>query len=364
MSLEYVPIEFPRDGKPHNNIIEWWYFNGHLTDSKGNEYFFMNCLFKADVTKVNIPFLRMFPVRDLYFHHHLFSEVGTGRNFNRTSPYVTVAKNSFLKPLFSINYMRPTIDFHSYEIQEMEPFNYHIRTEDFDLFMESQKPPLLEGGDGFVKLNSRETYYYSLTSMKTKGHIFLDGKAIEVTGKSWVDRQWADAPYQNDIWTWFSIQLDDDTELVCFEYDDLKKKDYLADLMDANGRTKHARDVELEPIGSPWKSELTGGRYCLSWHIRIPSMDIDLITKPILMNQEMIFGSINYWEGGINVQGTSGGRKVTGKGFMELVGVPTTKQLITKYELYLEKELSTRYQSVKKSARDIRDYVREELANL
>jgi predicted secreted hydrolase len=274
MSLEYVPLEFPRDGRPHNNIIEWWYFNGHLSDKDGNDFFFMNCLFKADVNKVNIPFLKMIPIRDLYFHHHLLSEVSSGRNFSRTSPYVTISKDSFLKPLFFINYMRPTLDYYNYEIREIEPFHYRIKTEDFDLIMESQKEPLLEGGDWFLKLNSRDTYYYSLTNMKITGHVLLDGSAIEVEGKGWVDRQWADTPYINDIWTWFSIQLDNGTELICFEYDDYKVKDHLADFIDKDGNTMHSRVVEMIPRGNPWISKATGGKFHLSWDIKIPSMDI------------------------------------------------------------------------------------------
>ena len=55
--MKYKTIKFPEDEKPHNNFIEWWYYNGHLKDGEGNTYAFMNCLFKVDVKKVKIPFL-------------------------------------------------------------------------------------------------------------------------------------------------------------------------------------------------------------------------------------------------------------------------------------------------------------------
>ncbi|MCK5037769.1 MAG: hypothetical protein KAS16_01605 [Thermoplasmata archaeon] len=368
MTLKFEPLQFPKDGKPHDNIIEWWYFNGHLSDKNGNDYFFMDCMFKADVTKVNIPFLRMVPVKDLYFHHHLLSDVGTGKNYSHISPYVIVSKDSFLKPLFFINYMRPTLDYYNNEIQELEPFKYRIKTENFDLILESKKKPLLEGGEGFLKLNSRETYYYSLTNMKTTGHVIIDGKAIEVEGKSWMDRQWADAPYMDDKWTWFSIQLDDDTEMICFEYDDLQKKDLIADFVDKDGKATHTRDVIIKPIGDAWTSKKTGGKYNLFWHIRVPSMNIDLTTRPILSDQEMIFGSINYWEGGIIVEGTVDGKQVTGKGFMELLGIPTTKQLISKYELYVQNEVSEALDHVKRTVGDLKntlkDTLKEELSKI
>ena len=40
-------------------------------------------------------------------------------------------------------------------------------------------------------------------------------------------------------------------------------------------------------------------------------------------NQEMLFGSINYWEGPLRVEGSFDGEKITGVGFMELVGYPS-----------------------------------------
>jgi len=347
--MKFKNITFPDDGKPHDNIIEWWYFNGHLKDNEGRTYFFMDCLFKADVARVNIPFLKVIPVKNLYFHHHLLSDIEAKKSTSQTYPFVIISKDSFSKPFFFVNYMLPSLKgYVNYEIHELDEFKYRIKSDVFDLVLESKKKPLLEGGKGFVELNSKSTYYYSLTNMETKGHIIVDGKTIEVEGKSWMDHQWADAPYSNDKWTWFSIQLDNETEIVCFEYDDYEKKDYLAGIIDKNGKTSHTTKVEIIPSGNPWESKKTGAKYELSWKISIPSRDIVLETKPILKDQEMIFGSINYWEGGIAVEGTINNKNVTGKGFMELVGVPTTKQLISKYELYIDDVISEKLSLAKK----------------
>ena len=57
--MGYKKIKFPEDELAHDNIIEWWYFNGNLKDKKGNEYAFMDCLFKADINRVKIPFLKV-----------------------------------------------------------------------------------------------------------------------------------------------------------------------------------------------------------------------------------------------------------------------------------------------------------------
>lgn len=348
--MKYKKITFPEDGKPHNNIIEWWYFNGHLKDKEGKAYFFMDCLFKADVAKVNIPFLKVIPVNTLYFHHHLLSDVEAKKTTSHTFPFVVISKDSFSKPFFFVNYTLPSLaGYVNYEIQELDEFKYRVKSDTFDLILESKKKPLLEGGKGFLELNSRITYYYSLTNMETKGHIIADGKSIEVQGKSWMDHQWADAPYSNDKWTWFSIQLDNGTELICFEYDDYKEKDYLLSMIDKDGKVIHiTKDIDIIPLNDSWESQQTGAKYELSWKISIPSENIELKTKPILKDQEMIFGPINYWEGGIDVEGTINNKNVTGKGFMELVGVPTTKQLISKYELYIDDVISEKLSLVKK----------------
>ena len=227
--MEYKKIKFPHDEQSHNSIIEWWYFNGNLEDKKGNEYAFMDCLFKVNVKRINIKFLKS-PFKYAYFSHSLLSDVKNKKFYSEVNPMSIVSTDSFSKHLLFINYAQPSLKgYINHVIEETEKFKYHIKTRDIDLTLESTKKPLLEGGKGFVNLNPEKTYYYSLTNLKTKGRIKIKGKWVEVEGKSWMDHQWADAQYSNDIkWTWFSVQLDNNAEIVCFEYDNGKNKTYLA----------------------------------------------------------------------------------------------------------------------------------------
>jgi predicted secreted hydrolase len=71
--MEYRKIKFPMDELHHDNIIEWWYFNGFL-DTKKNKYAFMTCLFKADRKKVNLKFLKI-PVKNIFFSHSLLYDL-------------------------------------------------------------------------------------------------------------------------------------------------------------------------------------------------------------------------------------------------------------------------------------------------
>jgi len=349
--MRYKKIRFPKDGKPHKNIVEWWYFNGHLNDKKGNQYAFMNCLFKVDPRKINLPFLKMSPIKNFYFSHHLLSDIKKKKFYSHVNPVVIISKDSFSKELFFINYTLPSYNgYVNYEIEEIDNFKYRIKTDFFDFVLTPKKRPLLLGGKGFLNSNAGQTYYYSLTNLQTEGTIVINGKSIKVKGKSWMDHQWADVPYSKAKWSWFSIQLDNNTEIVCYEFIHRNKKNYLASLIDKNGKCEHTSDVILTPLNNVWESKETGAKYTLSWNIKIPSKKIDINVTPLIKTQEIIFGSINYWEGPIKVKGSLDRRKVDGKGFMELVGYPMTKSLISQYNTKFKKILSNQISNVKEKA--------------
>ena len=326
MQSEFKPIKFPEDELTHDSIIEWWYFNGHLKDAKGNNYSFMNCLFKADVKKVNIPFLKRTPLKTIYFAHSLVSDIKNKKFYPKIDYVTMISRDSFSKPLLFVNYINPII-FTGYVnniIEETNKFKYHIKTENLDLILTAVKKPLLLNKNGYVNLKTKGTYYYSLTNLKTEGTIKIKNKLIKVKGKSWMDHQWANTSYsKKDKWTWFSIQLDNNTEIVCFEYTENGNKTYLADISYPNNKQEHFNKVKLTPLGIKWTGSKTKTVYPLSWKIEIPEKNINLEVKPLIKNQEMLFGTINYWEGPLTVKGFFNNKKVKGVGFLELVGYPT-----------------------------------------
>ena len=319
---KFRSIKFPQDEQAHQSTIEWWYFNGHLLGNDGKKYAFMDCFFKADSKRVKIPFWKSLPLKDVYFAHHILSDIGNQKSYKKIDPLCLISKDSFKKNLLFINYTASVLmgEYFNSEIIENAPFKYKIRTENFNLDFVSKKSPLLEGGDGFIKVLNKKTYYYSLTSLDTKGEIKVGDKVIKVKGKSWFDHQWADTFYSQDKWTWFSLQLDDNTEIVCFQYGDDKIHTCLASIMFAEGNTFHTSKIDLINLKDFWTSPDTRTKYPLSWQIKIPELNADFIVEPLIKNQEMTFGFINYWEGPLKISGTFQGKKVSGQGFLELVG--------------------------------------------
>lgn len=322
MAKKIKPVKFPEDELAHNKIIEWWYFNGNLRDGEGNKYAFMNCLFKADVKKVKIPFLSRAPFKNIYFFHSILSDIKKQKFYPVVDYVSVVSKDSFKKPLLFINHTNPIIvkGYLNRILEETKKFTYHLRDEKIDLEMVSAKKPLLEGGNGQINVCGKKSYYYSLTNLKTKGEIKIGNKTVKVTGKSWMDHQWANVSYSKDKWSWFSLQFDNDIEIMACEYDDGRSKDYLAGIMDSNGKRENLKGLKLTPGHNVWESKKTKAKYPLVWKIEIPDRKINLKVSALVKNQEIIFGSINYWEGPLAVSGLFKGKKVKGMGFMELVG--------------------------------------------
>ncbi len=344
--MKYKKLKFPRDEQAHKNIIEWWYFNGNLEDSKGNDYAFMNCLFKADIKKVKIAFLKS-PFKTSYFSHSLLSDIKNKKFYPEVNPLSLISTDSFSKPFLFINYASPSLKgYTNCVIESLGKGIYHLKTRDVDLVLSSVKKPLLEGGKGFINLDPEKTYYYSLTNLKTKGKIKIKGKWIAVKGKSWMDHQWADVPYDRDKakWTWFSVQLQNNMELVCFEYDNSLKKTYLASISYPDNRQKTFSDIKFKPLGKNWKSKKTGTIYPLSWEIQIPEAKLSLDVDALVDDQEINFGTINYFEGPLKVRGKLDGKTVAGKGFMELAGYPSNytkmKFLRDEFNMALDKSLA------------------------
>ncbi len=318
-------VQFPKDELAHKNIVEWWYVNGFLIGQKGERFSFMNCLFKIDNKRSKVPLLSSLPVKTVYFFHSIIANLDTGEKESFVAPYCIVSRDSFTKDLPYINFLtesKPVLlgGYINYSLEEYELFKYHQKTESLDLDLVYNKPPMLEGGKGFLKLHDKSTYYYSLTDLSAQGSLNFKHKQYHVTGKAWMDHQWADTTYNHDRWNWFSIQLNNGLDLMCFEYISNDKSVFHTTMIYPDGLQKHTENIEVVSQDKKWKSRRSGNVYNLEWKIIIPSEKIDLVVKAILPDQEVGFNAINYWEGATKIEGVCGGEIVSGNGFMELVG--------------------------------------------
>ncbi len=124
-------------------------------------------------------------------------------------------------------------------------------------------------------------------------------------------------------WDWFSMQLSDQREVMFFQ---IREKDGSIEPLsggtlvepDGSSRILPRSQVNIQVLDK-WTSPQSGGTYPASWAVAIPSANIQLTLKPYVADQEMHI-SIVYWEGAVNIVGTSNGVGIKGNGYVELTG--------------------------------------------
>ena len=86
--------------------------------------------------------------------------------------------------------------------------------------------------------------------------------------------------------------------------------------------TLEQEDISISSSGV-WTSPVTGIEYPSGWTLTIPSLDLSLALKPVLVDSEFAgsrYTPAAYWEGEVRATGTRQGQAVGGRGFVELVG--------------------------------------------
>jgi predicted secreted hydrolase len=206
----------------------------------------------------------------------------------------------------------------------------------FQLVVGHGKPVVLQGDAGLSRKSDEPgnaSIYYSMTRLPIRGTLMPDGPTgarLDVQGEAWLDREWSTSALALDQvgWDWFSLQLDDGTELMWYQ---LRRRDGSVDAWSrgssiaADGRaTPLGRDsVEAVPEGT-WTAADGGARYPARWRLRTrggtgTAEPFDLEVVPVLADQELRL-MVRYWEGAVAIRGTRAGRPVTGRGYLEMTG--------------------------------------------
>ena len=168
-----------------------------------------------------------------------------------------------------------------------------------------------------------------MTHLKTNGLLFIGDTPVEVTGLSWMDHEFGSyrlTPEQTG-WDWYSLQLDDNRELMlCMlrRLDGSLEPASMGTIVDAHGNSKY---LSVDQFGvkskGTWHSERSGGTYPMGWHVSVPGENLDVNLIATVKDQELNTAApigITYWEGAIRLEGTSNGKRVKGQGYMEMTG--------------------------------------------
>ncbi len=309
--------QFPRDHFEHPDFrTEWWYYTGNLTGAKGERYGFELVFFRQGA-RHETENQSAWTVQDVYLAHAALTDAA-GRRFrfeerlNRAGPGIAGASfgqqriwNGNWSAVWSAN-QKQTLDAVTPE------FAFHLELTPLKNFVIHGENGVSRKAEG----EGRASHYVSFPRLQVKGTVSSAGAPGPVSGLAWMDHEWftEQLAAEQTGWDWFSIQLDNNTELMLFE---LRRRDGSVDpyssgtFIDAAGSAHHLRrnDFTLEPVAK-W------GKYPVEWRVRIPSLKIDIASKPILREQELKSKTgPSYWEGAVDYSGTQ-----RGSGYLEMTG--------------------------------------------
>jgi predicted secreted hydrolase len=308
-------VHFPEDEGAHpESEMEWWYLNATVSDNAGHQYTAMLAYFNKASPR---PPLKIISIADLdakVFYHEV-----------PTIYQLIAAKPTYAEGGLDLRWD----DYDRWYRTDQNSYRYSLKAKGssigFSFDLAQEKDPLMVGGDGLIEWTEGDTYYYSLTKLHVDGQIEIQGKTTDVEGIGWMDHQWMGAMAEKG-WQWFSIQLDDETDIICWNIVNLDGTVESRDLtmMLADGSIYHTTDLELEATDF-WVSSDTGETYGTTWKLREPGHDIDLEIKARFPQQEIILlkevpqMTWQIWEGGTTVSGQIDGSAVSGIGYAELV---------------------------------------------
>jgi predicted secreted hydrolase len=326
--------DFPRDHGSHPAYrTEWWYYTGHLQSTNGRTFGFELTFFRRGVPPEDIKTLpSKWSVKDLYLAHFAVTDI-TGKRFHFSEKF---SREGLGKAGADESRLRVWIDDWRAEAPTEQSAAHiltaHDETHALALTLQPAKPLVTHGAAG-ISRKGREvgqaSHYYSFTRLATTGSLTIDGERFEVSGTSWMDHEFGSAELGSDQvgWDWFSIQLEDDTELMLYR---MRRKDGSSDLASSgtavspDGRTRHLEvtDFQIEAAAT-WTSPESKATYPSRWKLTFPSLDIVLDVVPRLADQELRTSrstKVSYWEGAVTVTGTKQGKPVKGQGYVELTG--------------------------------------------
>lgn len=306
----YEPVTFPKDEAPHDDLTEWWYYTGHLEAADGRRWGFQLVTFQ--VLRAALPpiYVAHMAVTDRQRGQFRYAErFSQGPQPQPSAGFAFDVGGWRMRGLLGEDAIQASLDAYT-----------------LDLALRTDRPPVLHDG-GLVTFGpAGDSYYYSRTRMEISGTIDDHGEQVPVRGLAWFDKQWGNFLVMGGGWDWFSLQLDDGSDLMLNLIRDaagvvrLAYGTYVAP--DGSYRHLTADQFEVSVLGH-WTSPRTGITYPSGWHATLRDPALALTISPVLADQELDTRqstSIVYWEGEQDVSGTLGGRPVQGHGYVELVG--------------------------------------------
>lgn len=322
-------LEFPGDFGPHPDFqTEWWYYTGNLQGENGDRFGYQLTFFRRALQPAEDRIERKssWATDQIYMAHFALSDIEAEEHysFERFSRGAAGLAGARADPY--------QVWLENLQVSQTGKGKYQLTAAQdgikLDLTLEDLKGPVLHGERGYSQKGTHPgnaSYYYSLTRLQTSGFVQTDNRRFSVKGLSWKDHEYSTSALSPGQvgWDWFSIQLDEGSELMVFQ---IRRRDGSIDpysggtWINQQGETAQlSKDQFALTVNDWWRSPNSGADYPSNWRLDVPSLNLKLNIFPVLPDQEMEV-SYTYWEGAVDITGSKNGDPVSGIGYVELTG--------------------------------------------
>ena len=261
------------------------------------------------------------------------------REMEKNGPFAP----THIRPMVSSSQTPFQINWHDLTIRQLgDDLDIHMKVPGSNGHCAFTLTPLLEALDEpafqFEK-SGLETAYLVCPRMQ------LNGMAGEhaIVGEAWFEQQsltrdWFAGSQSRTAqvlsygWHWFAIGLDDGRDLALFDIirpadadhkteHEMEQVDCASFLFQPDQKPQHLSQLIVEPI-EIWQSPHSLACYPIKCRVLLPELDAELIIQADCDDQEVpVFGSQSaIWQGKGTVKGHIGGKAVSGRARMELLG--------------------------------------------
>lgn len=259
----------------HKGCSEWWYATGYLKDDLARLYSFQFTILRVHVAAF-FPYLIMLGLTDFSTGKHAYYQ-----NIQLLPKGIVIAADTV--GYGDIAHIR----------KGKEGMALLVRHKNFslDLQLDYGKGAVWHCDNGFLQMGVQEqkqtTVYYSYPNMPTRGTLQLAGKTLQVTGKSWFDKQ--GGPYSlinpKTHWEWFSLRFVDDEEMMLFSFpqNDYQDGTYIR----KDGTYQRLTNYTITPSDFAYPN---GVKYSCKWQLTVPGLKEESYTITPLLKGQMNMG--------------------------------------------------------------------------
>lgn len=310
-------VRLPLDESPHCfGGVEWWYYTGRLTADTGREFGVEAVIFHLPqfptvvATEVWVAHYSVIDVQAGQFRYDQAASLGpqwcagtAGMGFDLDVQLVNMRGG---KGEDAIRAAFPEGDYA------------------LDLTLTDVRGPILHEGTGYVPYGADgSSFYYSRPRMEASGTLCVGEVTLNVSGRMWFDRQWGrDLTNFLQRWNWYSIRLDDGTDIMLFEFPGGDGPVAFGTVVPPSEAAYSISKEEFsaQPTAT-WISPATGIEYAVGWQVELPARGMVLTLAAVVEDAELDVRATTrntYWEGLCTVDGVIGDQPAGGYAYVEL----------------------------------------------